>query len=221
MGGINYPAASYAAGTGYLIPSASLSTNYTINSPLGMFAGNHALLTIASTQNATINTTYLASPNYATAPLTVSGTANINGTSGTQCLLPYSDNAAVVTNNGAIINLTYCNIQGGQVTGATSAVTLSGASTQCYLTYCNILNSKGMAFSTVSGAPAPIVVSAAANNYTQYATQTGTINMPAAATIVGPWPIVNANGQISRIGIYPIGQDPQGRWVLIGVGTIR
>jgi hypothetical protein len=80
-----------------------------------------------------------------------------------------------------------------------------------YCTNCNFINT--------AQSPAHLsvvndyfyIVSSTASNYTQYATPTGTINFPSAATVMGPWPITNnAQGTATQIGPYTINQNPDG-----------
>jgi hypothetical protein len=67
----------------------------------------------------------------------------------------------------------------------------------------------------VSGTPPTIQqgTSENANNYVQFAYSGGgtTIKFPAAATIMGPWPVTNnAQGTATSIGPWPVTQNGDG-----------
>src|SRR5208283_2298244 len=91
-------------------------------------------------------------------------------------LIPSATACAVSTATGSAINLTNCNL----VFTAVSPIQWNYATVE--------------------------FVSQSANNYVQFHTTAGgTLNMPAAASIMGPWPVTNnAQGTATQVGPYPV-----------------
>ncbi len=121
-------------------------------------------------------------------------------------------NASVLTSpsSGEVLAVSgTANISGAVIISGTAQCAVYNSNT-VLLTNCSLVNSK--ALYAVYGTP-PIIVSANGNNYTQYATPTGTITMPSAATIMGPWTVTNsAQGTATQVGPWPITKNPDGTY---------
>jgi hypothetical protein len=149
-----------------------------------------------------------------TVPATDSDLINVSG--GTfsigNAALTYAASAAgyyPVYNTSGIIQCNNCVLTAG-TEGVNASAVYSTTTGKCTCTNCSFVNSS-VAYAVGSGAPT--VISTLANNYTQYATPTGTVNYPAAATIVGPWPVTNnTQGTATQVGPWPITKNPDGSY---------
>ena len=218
----------------------SASTGCTISAGTLLAGPNGNLLTYAGTNTIAIKANYIATSGGQTnrncISLTNSCTLNVNltgtltgGTSNISCGIFAASYTPTINITGgtltaraaggyalnapqARINLNGCTVLFGGSPGT------AGVYGNVHLTNCNLIWAAG-------GAPVTgtiVIASCSANNYVQFPTSTGgTLNMPAAATVMGPWSVTNsAQGTATSIGPWTITTDKNGN-VFVGPYSVH
>ena len=125
----------------------------------------------------------------------IGGTGTVMGT-----LVSSASSEAVLTSGGTL-NVSNLNISSNNSLNGI----FSTGNGPVYVTNCNLTST---VFQAINGNMT--IVAMRGNNYMKYPTLSGTITIPAAATLMGPWPVTNVAGTCTQIGPWPIRQKADG-----------